>query len=58
MSALYPIDSLSVVQRVPDMFDRLHSAGQSDRQTILAVLRLVVDNHAEVSCHSNHTIWP
>ena len=38
------------------MFERLHSAGQSDRQTILAVLCLVVDNHAKVSCHSNHTV--
>ena len=31
------------------MFEKLKSASQSDRQTILSVLRLVVENHAEVS---------
>ena len=46
---LYPTDPLSVVSKVPVMFDKLKSAGQTDRQTIVAILHLVVENHAEVS---------
>ena len=48
LAALYPSDPLTLVGKVPVMFERLTTVGQTDRQTLLTVLHLVAENHAEV----------